>query len=77
MKSGSLDITDERVKVIQQYHALKDLLFEIAVTADGDLSKMNDIQRHLAANVILRNFLGDETYNKYIENLKIPSNHLN
>lgn len=75
--SGSLEITDERVKIILQYHQLKDLLFEIADTADLDLSSMDDNYRHLIANGILRNFLGDESYNKYVENFKLPSNRLN
>jgi len=75
--SGSLHITDDRIKVIKQYHQLKDLLFEIAESANVDLSKMDDVHRDLAANIILRNFLGDESYNKYVENLKLPSNQLN
>jgi hypothetical protein len=75
--SGSLEITDDRVKVIQQYHQLKDLLFEIANTADVDIAKMDDEHRHLAANVILRNFLGEQSYNKYVENFKLLSNQLN
>ena len=78
MNSGSLtEITDERVKIIQQYHQLKDLLFEIADTADVDLTNIDDLHRHLSANVVLRNFLGDISYNKYVENLKLPSNQMN
>ena len=78
MNSGSLtEITDERVKIIQQYHQLKDLLFEIADTANVDLSNIDELHRHLSANVVLRNFLGDESYNKYVENFRLPSNLMN
>jgi hypothetical protein len=75
--SGSLEITDDRVKIIQQYHQLKDLMFEIADMAGVDLSRLNDEHHHLATNIILRNFLGEESYNKYIENLKLPTNQMN
>ena len=78
--SGSLDtidITDERVKIITQYHQFKDLMFEIADTAGIDMSKMDNIHRHFVVNVILRNFLGDESYNKYVENFKTYPNQLN
>jgi hypothetical protein len=75
--SGSLEIPDEKVKVITQYHQLKDLIFEIADTAGLDMSKMNDEHRHLAANVVLRNFLGEESYNKYVDNLRLLSNQKN
>lgn len=77
MKSDSLEITDTKVKAIKQYHALKDLIFEIADTAGVDISNLNDLHRHFAANILLRNFLGDESYNKYVEYFKIYSNQLN
>lgn len=77
-QSGSeIKITDERVKVIQQYHQLKDLIFEIADTAGADLSKLDEVHRDLAANILLRNFLGEESYNKYVNNLRLPSNQIN
>jgi hypothetical protein len=78
--SGSLAnivITDDKVKAIQQYHALKELLYEIADLAQVDLTNINDLHRHISANVVLRNFLGDESYNKYAENFKTFPNQLN
>ena len=75
--SGSIEFTDNNVKIITQYYELRNLLFEIADTAEIDLSKMDAVHRELATNIILRNFLGEESYNKYVNNLGLTSTQMN
>ena len=78
--SGSvklINITDERTKIIYQYNQFADILFDIAESAGINLDGLDEYSKIYAVNTLLRNFLGDEKYNSYIDNLKMPYNYKN